>query len=116
MKVRIPQSGGPAGMAGMLKQAQKMQEDMAAKQAELEAATYEVSAGGGIVTVCINGKKEILSMNVKPGIVDQDDIETMTDIILAAVNEAIRKVEETANEEMAKITGQMSIPGMPGMF
>ena len=116
MKVRIPQSGGPAGMAGMLKQAQKMQEDMAAKQAELEAATYEVSAGGGMVTVCINGKKEILSMNVKPDVVDQDDIETMTDIILAAVNEAIRKVEETANEEMAKITGQMSIPGMPGMF
>ena len=116
MKVRIPQSGGPAGMAGMLKQAQKMQEDMAAKQAELEAATYEVSAGGGMVTVCINGKKEILSMNVKPDIVFQHDIETMTDIILAAVNEAIRKVEETSNEEMAKITGQMSIPGMQGMF
>ena len=115
MKVRIPQSGGPANMAGMLKQAQKMQEDMAAKQAELEAATYEVSAGGGMVTVRINGKKEILAMDVKPDIVDPDDIETMTDIIVA-VNEAVRKVEDTANEEMAKITGQMNIPGMPGMF
>lgn len=115
MKVRVPQSG-PSNMAGMLKQAQKMQEDMAAKQAELEAATYEVSAGGGMVTVRINGKKEILEMNVKPDIVDPDDIETMTDIIVAAVNEAVRKVEETANEEMAKITGQMNIPGMPGMF
>jgi DNA-binding YbaB/EbfC family protein len=103
-------------MAGMLKQAQKMQEDMAAKQAELEEATYEVSAGGGMVTVRINGKKEILSMDVKPDIVDPDDIETMTDIIVAAVNEAVRKVEDIANEEMAKITGQMSLPGMPGMF
>ena len=116
MKVRIPQSGGPANMAGMLKQAQKMQEDMAAKQAELEAATYEVSAGGGMVTVRINGKKEILSMDVKPDIVDPDDIETMTDIIVAAINEAVRKVEDTASEEMAKITGQMNIPGMPGLF
>lgn len=116
MKVRLPQNGGPANMAGMLKQAQKMQEDMAAKQAELETATYEVSAGGGMVTICMNGKKEILSMQVKPDIVDPDDIETMTDIIVAAVNEAIRKVEDTANEEMAKITGQMGIPGMPGLF
>jgi DNA-binding YbaB/EbfC family protein len=66
--------------------------------------------------VRINGKKEILSMDVKPDIVDPDDIETMTDIIVAAVNEAVRKVEDIANEEMAKITGQMSLPGMPGMF
>ena len=116
MKVRIPQSGGPSGMAGMLKQAQKMQEDMAAKQAELESATYEVSAGGGMVTVRINGKKEVLSMDVKPDIVDPDDIETMTDIIVAAVNEAIRKVEDVAGEEMSKITGQMNLPGMPGLF
>ncbi len=115
MKVRIPQSGGPSNMAGMLKQAQKMQEDMAAKQAELEEAEYEVSAGGGMVTVRINGKKEIISMQVKEDIVDPDDIETMTDIITAAVNEAIRKVEDTANEEMAKITGQMNMAGMPGM-
>ena len=116
MQVRIPQSGGPSNMAGMLKQAQKMQEDMAAKQAELEAAVYEVSAGGGMVSVRINGKKEIMTMDVKPDIVDPDDIETMTDIIVAAVNEAIRKVEDAANEEMAKITGQMSLPGMPGVF
>lgn len=115
MKVRIPQGGGPSNMAGMLKQAQKMQEDMAAMQEELEAAEYEVSAGGGMVTVRINGKKEILNMDIKEDIVDPDDIETMTDIIVAAVNQAIRKVEETANEEMAKITGQMSLPGMPGM-
>ncbi len=120
MKVRIPKEmgGGPAGMSGMLKQAQKMQEDMAAKQAELEAAEYEASAGGGMVTVRINGKKEILSLDVKPDIVDPDDIETMTDIIVAAVNEAIRRVEDTASAEMSKITGQMNLGGMglPGMF
>ena len=114
MKVRIPQSNNsPANMAGMLK---KMQDDMANKQAELEAATYDVSAGGGMVTVRINGKKEIVSMDVKEDIVDPDDIETMSDIIVAAVNEAIRKVEDINNEEMAKITGQMNIPGMAGLF
>lgn len=106
------QSSGPANMAGMLKQAQKMQEDMAAKQAELDAAEYEVSAGGGMVTVRINGKKEVLSIDVKPDIVDPDDIETMTDIIVAGVNEAIRRVEAVAQEEMGKITGAMSLPGM----
>lgn len=116
MKVRIPQQAGAGNMASMLKQAQQMQQDMAAKQEELEAAEYEVSAGGGMVTVRINGKKELLSLDVKEDIVDPDDIETMTDIILAAVNEAIRKVEDTAAEEMGKITGQMGMPGMPGLF
>ena len=104
----------PAGMADMIR---KMQEDMAAKQAELEAAEYEISAGGGVVTVRINGKKEILSLNIEPDIVDPDDIETMSDIIVAAVNEAIRRVEETSAAEMEKITGQMGLPaGIPGLF
>lgn len=118
MKVRIPQGAGGAqgGMANMLKQAQKMQEDMAAKQAELETAEYETKAGGGMVTVRINGKKEILSLAIEPELVDPDDVETLSDVIVAAVNEAIRKVEDTASEEMQKITGQMGIPGMPGMF
>ena len=112
MKVRIPQGGG---MADMLKQAQKMQADMQEKQAELEAAEYTVSAGGGAVTVRINGKKEILSLDIEPEIVDPDDIETLTDILVAGINQAIRTVEETAAGEMEKITGQMSLPGMPGM-
>ncbi len=112
MKVRLPQGNGPSNMAGMLKQAQKMQEDMAAKQAELEAEEYEVAAGGGMVKVRINGKKELLSLQVEPDIVDPEDIETMTDIIVAAVNEAIRRVETVSSEEMAKITGQMGLPGM----
>ena len=116
MKANYPKSkpASPAGMADMIR---KMQEDMAAKQAELEAAEYEISAGGGVVTVRINGKKEILSLNIEPDIVDPDDIETMSDIIVAAVNEAIRRVEETSAAEMEKITGQMGLPaGIPGLF
>ncbi len=116
MKVRIPQGGGPGNMQSMLKQAQKMQEDMAAKQAELELREYEVSAGGGVIDVKINGKKEILSVTLAEEIVDPDDIETLQDLIVAAVNEAIKKVETDASEEMAKITGSLGIPGMPGMF
>ena len=116
MKVRIPNSGGPGNMANMLKQAQKMQEDMANLQSELETREYEVSAGGGMVTVKINGKKEILSLVIKPEIIDPDDIETMTDIIIAAVNQGIKKVDEESAAEMSKITGQMNIPGMPGLM
>ncbi len=115
MKVRIPQSGGPGNMQAMLRQAQKMQEDMAAKQEELEAREYDVSAGGGVVTVKINGKKEILSVKLAEEIVDPDDIETLEDLIVAAVNEAVKKVEADSNEEMSKITGGMSLPGMGGM-
>ena len=116
MKVRIPQSGGPGNMQAMLRQAQKMQEDMAAKQAELEEREYEVSAGGGVVSVKINGKKEILSVKLSEEVVDTDDIETLEDLVVAAVNEAIKKVENEASEEMGRITGSLGIPGMPGLF
>ena len=115
MKVRLPQGagGGPSNMQSMLKQAQKMQEDMAAKQAELEEREYDIAAGGGVINVKINGKKEILSIGIEPEIVDPDDIETLSDILVAAVNEAIKRVEDTNSAEMSKITGGM---GMPGMF
>ncbi len=114
MKVRLPQGmgGGPSNMQSMLKQAQKMQEDMAAMQAELEEREYEVAAGGGVVNVKINGKKEILSVKIEPEVVDPDDVETLEDLITAAVNEAIKKVESASAEEMQKITGGMNIPGM----
>ena len=111
MKAIVPK--GP-NMNDMLKQAQKMQEDMQAKQAELDSREYEVSAGGGVVKVKINGKREILSIDIAEEIVDPDDIETLADIITAAVNEAIKKVNTTNDEEMAKITGPLG--GMPGMF
>jgi len=113
MKAIVPK--GPS-MNDMIKQAQKMQEDMQTKQAELDAREYEVSAGGGVVKVKINGKREILAMDIAEEIVDPDDIETLSDIIIAAVNEAIKKVTTTNDEEMAKITGPLGGMGMPGMF
>ena len=114
MKVRLPQGmgGGPNNMQSMLKQAQKMQEDMAAMQSELEAREYDVSAGGGVVKVKINGKKELLSVNISPEVVDPEDIETLEDLIVAAFNEAVKKVEAVSSEEMQKITGSIGLPGM----
>ena len=114
MKVRLPQGvgGGPSNMQSMIKQAQKMQEDMASMQAELEEREYDVAAGGGVVNVKINGKKEILSVKIDPVVVDPDDIETLEDLITAAVNEAIKKVESDSASEMQKITGGMNIPGL----
>lgn len=114
MKARVPQ--GPS-MNAMLKQAQKMQEDMAAKQAELEEREYEISAGGGAVKIKINGKKEILSLDISPEIVDPDDVETLSDILTAGINEAIKRVEETSQKEMEKITsGMPGMSGIPGLF
>ena len=89
-----------------------MQEDMANLQAELEEREYDVAAGGGVVNVKINGKKEIISVKIEPEVVDPDDIETLEDLITAAVNEAIKKVEAVSQDEMSKITGSMSLPGM----
>ena len=118
MKARLPKGmgGGPQNMQGMLRQAQKMQEDMAALQEDLDAREYDVSAGGGVVSVKITGKLEVKSIDIQPEIVDPDDIETLSDILVAAVNEAIKKVNETNNEEMFKVTGALNLPGLPGMF
>ena len=112
MKVRIPNNGMPGNMADMLKKAQRMQEEMQEAQAELETREYEISAGGGAVTVKINGKRERLSLNITPEIVDPDDVETLSDILIAAINEAIKKVDTTSEAEMSKISGQMGLPGM----
>ena len=114
MKANIPKGvgGGPQNMQAMLRQAQKMQEDMAAKQEELNAREYDISAGGGVVNVKINGKREILAIDLQPEIVDPDDIETLSDILVAAVNEAIKRVDDTNNAELNKITGPMNLPGL----
>ena len=114
MKANIPKGmgGGPQNMNAMLRQEQKMQEDMEALQADLDSREYDISAGGGVVEVKINGKKEILTIDIKPEIVDPDDIETLSDILVAAVNEAIKRVEETNSAEMSKITGSVGIPGL----
>ena len=114
MKARLPKGmgGGPQNMNAMIKQAQKMQADMEALQDELDAKEYDVSVGGGVVSVKINGKKEILAIDIKPEIVDPDDIETLSDTLVAAVNEAIKKVEDTNASEMQKITGDINVPGL----
>ena len=114
MKARLPKGmgGGPTDMNGMIKQAQKMQEEMAALQDELDSKEYEVAAGGGAVTVRINGKSEILNIEIDPEIVDPDDIETLQDILVAGVNEAIKKVNDTNSSEMSRITGSLSMPGL----
>ena len=114
MRANIPKGmgGGPQNMQAMIRQAQKMQEDMAAKQEELNAREYDISAGGGVVNVKINGQRDILAIDLKPEIVDPDDIETLSDILVAAVNEAIKRVDDTNNAELNKITGPMNIPGL----
>ena len=112
MKARLPKGmgGGPSNMQGMIKQAQKMQEDMQKAQEELEAKEYKTSAGGGAVEAVISGKKEILSLTIRPDVVDPEDIEMLQDLIISAVNEGLRQDE--SNEQMQKITGGMNIPGL----
>ena len=113
MKANIPKGlGGPANMQGMIRQAQKMQEQMTELQSELDSREYEVKAGGGAVTILIDGKKQIKQLTIDPEIVDPDDIETLTDILTAGFNEAIKRVEETNQKEMESITGNVSIPGL----
>ena len=113
MKANIPKGlGGPQNMQGMIRQAQKMQEQMTELQEQLDSREYEVKAGGGAVTVVITGKKEIKSLSIAPEIVDPDDIETLTDVLTAAFNEAIKRVDETNQKDMSAITGDLSIPGL----
>lgn len=113
MKARVPKGmGGGQNMQSMIKQAQKMQEDMAVKQEELEATEFKAASGGGAVEVTMTGKKEIVALNIKPEVVDPEDVEMLQDLVISAVNECIRNLEETTSAEMEKITGGFSVPGM----
>lgn len=114
MKARIP--GQPAGGGNMMKRLQEMQANMEAKQAELEAAEYTASSGGGAVDVTVNGSHEVVSIKIQPDVVDPEDVEMLEDMLIAALNEAMRKADETAQREMGQITGGLNIPGMGGMF
>ena len=106
--------GGMGNMGNMMKQAQKMQKEMMKFQEEIEQRTVEASAGGGAITVVITGKKEIKSIEIKPEVVDPDDVEMLQDLIMAAVNEAIRQADDMAAREMSKLTGGLNLPG--GLF
>jgi DNA-binding YbaB/EbfC family protein len=111
MARKFPNRGG-AGGANMLKQVQKMQQDMLKLQQEMEEREFTASAGGGMVMATVNGKKELRAIEIKPEAVDPDDVEILQDMIVAAVNEAIREAESTMENEMARITGGISLPGM----
>ncbi|MGI5898978.1 MAG: YbaB/EbfC family nucleoid-associated protein [Christensenellales bacterium] len=110
----MARGGFPGGMGGgnmqqMLMKAQKMQQQIAAKQAELEEKELEASVGGGVVTAKVNGKKELVSIKIDPQAVDPDDVEMLEDMVLAAVNEALRQINELTEQEMGKITGGMNM-------
>ena len=99
-------------MNKMMKQVQKMQQDMMKLQEELANRMVESTAGGGVVKVVANGKNEVVSVEIKPEAVDPDDIEMLQDLITAAVNEALKKAQEMVSEEMGKLTGGLKIPGL----
>ena len=100
------------GMGNIMKQAQQMQQKMLKMQEEMAERTVEASGGGGMVTVVANGRSEIISVKIEPQAVDPDDIEMLEDLVLAGVNEALRKAQEMMANEMTKLTGGMKIPGL----
>ena len=99
-------------MQSMIKQAQKMQEQMTQLQTELDEREYTAAAGGGAVSCTVSGKREVLRLDIKPEVVDPEDVEMLSDLITAAVNEALRKAVGTSEAEMNKITGGLNIPGL----
>ena len=106
--------GMPGGMnqAAMMKQVQKMQQDMIRMQEEMENKTYSASAGGGMVTATVNGKHQVVAIDIKPEAVDPDDVEMLQDMVIAAVNEAMRTADVDAQNNMARITGGLNLGGM----
>lgn len=114
MKANIPKGmgGGMNNMQSMIKKAQKMQDEMAKAQEELNEKEYVASAGGGVVEVTVTGKKQVKAINIKPEAVDPDDVEMLEDLVMAAINEAMRTAEEDNAKVMDEITGGLNIPGV----
>ncbi|MBQ2153799.1 MAG: YbaB/EbfC family nucleoid-associated protein [Oscillospiraceae bacterium] len=110
--------GAPMGGVNMnmIKQAQKMQQDMLKMQEEMENKQYDATVGGGMVKAVVNGKHTLISMEINPEAVDPDDVEMLQDLVVAAVNEAMRKAEEDANAGMSKLTGSLNLGGLGGLF
>jgi len=104
--------GGMGNMQKMMKQMQKMQKEMQKAQEELAEKTVEGTAGGGMVTVVANGHKEILEVNIKEEVVDPEDIEMLQDLVLAATNDALKKVDDLTSQTMGKFTKGMNLPGL----
>ncbi len=115
MKARLPkefQNKGAGNMNSMMKQAQKMQEDIQRVQAELEEREFTATAGGGAIELVMTGGKQLKSVKIKPEVVDPEDVEMLEDIVLSGVNEMLRVVDEEGAKEMEKVTGGMSMPGL----
>ncbi len=116
MKARVPgMTKGGGNMNAMLQKAQKMQEDMANLQQDLDEREYTATSGGGLIEVTVTGKHEIKLLKINPDAVDPDDVEMLEDLITVAVNEAIANATKTADEEMGAITAGLNLPGMGGM-
>ena len=103
---------GGGNMQQLARQAQKLQQQMTKKQEEIEAREFEATAGGGMATSKVNGKKELLSLTIKPEAVDPDDVEMLQDLVVAAVNEALRAAGDAMEQELGKMTGGLSMPGL----
>ncbi|MBR1555060.1 MAG: YbaB/EbfC family nucleoid-associated protein [Oscillospiraceae bacterium] len=114
MRARIPQGAGnnAQNMNQMIRQAQKMQDQITELQDDIEARDFTATVGGGAVELVMTGKKTIKSLNIKKEVVDPEDIETLQDLIISAVNEAVGQIEQTTEDEMSKITGGVSLPGL----
>jgi DNA-binding YbaB/EbfC family protein len=115
MKVRLPnefKQGGAQNMNQMIMQARKVQERITEVQAEIETREFNVSVGGGVVEMVMNGKKEVLSLKIKPEVVDPADVESLEDLILSAFNQGIADITRISDEEMEKVTGGVNIPGL----
>lgn len=114
MKARLPKGmgGGPQNMQNMLRQAQKMQESIEQKKAELDEKEYVVTSGGGMVEITVTGKHEVKAIGINPEVVDPEDVEMLEDMLVAALNEAMRQIEEESERELEKVTGGLNIPGL----
>lgn len=104
--------GGMGNMQAMMKKVQKMQSDMVKMQEELKNRTVETSVGGGAVSVTVTGRKELQAIKISPDAIDPEDVEMLEDMILTAVNDAMKQVDEMTEKEMSKVTGGMKLPGM----
>lgn len=114
MKARLPQGygGGPGNMQSMIKQAQKVQEDIARVQEELAEREFTSSVGGGAVEITVTGKHQVKDIKIKPEVVDPEDIDMLSELIIAAANEAMRQADEVSEAEMTKVSGGLNIPGL----
>jgi len=116
MRANVPKQGSGVNQAGMMKQIQRMQEEMEKKQQEIQETEYTASSGGGAIEVAVSGAHEIKSIKIQPEVVDPEDVEMLEDMLMAALNEAERKASEAMEKAMDSATNGMSVPGLGGLF